>query len=77
MSKVAQSITPATFTIPDLSAYVQRSIPSLNRDLAAGRLPPPIRIGKSLRFLKADVDEWLSLGCPSQAEFEQRRKKAR
>ena len=73
----ATAIQPATYTLNNLSTLLQRSLPSLHRDLAAGRLPRPLRIGKSLRWLKTDVEEWLSLGCPSREEFEARRKRAR
>lgn len=67
-------IQSATLSIHDLAIYIQRSLPSLHRDNAAGRIPRPVKIGGSLRFLRSDIDLWLSLGCPEREEFEARKK---
>ena len=40
---------------------------------AADKLPPPVRIGGSVRWLRADLTAWLEMGCPSREQFEQRR----
>jgi excisionase family DNA binding protein len=42
-------------TISEVSALLHRSKPSLNRDLAAGRLPC-VRLGRSVRFRQADIE---------------------
>lgn len=33
--------------------------------LAAGKLPAPIRLGRSLRWRAAAVDAWIADGCPA------------
>jgi predicted DNA-binding transcriptional regulator AlpA len=36
---------------------------------AAGKLPPPIRLGRAVRWRKADVLLWIEWGCPDAREF--------
>ena len=47
-------------TLPELAELTQRSEGSLRRDLAAGRGPRVVRIGNSIRFNPADVQDWLT-----------------
>jgi predicted DNA-binding transcriptional regulator AlpA len=65
---------PLLLAIGDLAALVARSVPSLRRDDAAGRLPAAVRLGGSKRWRRSDIDLWVALGCPSRAEFEARKK---
>jgi len=71
------SAEPLALTIRDLAALLRRSEPSLHRDNAAGRLPRPIRLNKSLRWLRSEILEWLGMGCPTREQFEARKKAAR
>ncbi|MEW6251504.1 MAG: helix-turn-helix domain-containing protein [Planctomycetota bacterium] len=32
--------------------------------LSGGKLPPPLRLGRCVRWRKADVDSWVANGCP-------------
>jgi predicted DNA-binding transcriptional regulator AlpA len=63
--------------IEDLAAVLARSVASLHRDDAAGRLPAPLRIGGSKRWRVSDITEWVELGCPSRADFEALRRSRR
>ncbi len=38
-----------------------RHVNSLN---ASGRLPRPIRLGRSVRWLRSDLEAWLEAGAP-------------
>jgi predicted DNA-binding transcriptional regulator AlpA len=67
-------LAPLLVDIRGLSRLLARSIASLERDDAAGRLPSAVRIGASKRWRIEDVDEWVALGCPSRVEFEARRR---
>jgi predicted DNA-binding transcriptional regulator AlpA len=60
-----------------LAALLSRSIPSLHRDDAAGRLPAALRIGGSKRWRYSDIAEWVELGCPSRADFDALRRNRR
>lgn len=44
-----------------LIAYLGRSLSSINRDVKAGRLPSPIKLGRNRYWRKAEVDEALEL----------------
>lgn len=55
--------------IRPLSALLSRSIASLERDQAAGRLPPPVRIGGSRLWRRAEIEAWVKAGCPDAAAW--------
>jgi len=40
---------------------------------AAGKLPEPVRIGVTVRWRAAELDEWTAAGCPPRAEWAARR----
>ena len=46
-------------TVDDLSRLLKRSRASLHRDLAAKRLPNPIRLGSAERWRRQTVLAWL------------------
>jgi predicted DNA-binding transcriptional regulator AlpA len=51
-----------------------RSEPSWWRDNAAGRVPAPVKVGRSTLWRVADLEEWVRQGCPSRKEFEARKR---
>ena len=32
---------------------------------AAGRLPPPLKIGRVVRWRRLEIETWLAAGCPT------------
>ncbi|RIK76985.1 MAG: hypothetical protein DCC67_13175 [Planctomycetota bacterium] len=44
------------------------SVRSLWRLLSAGRLVPPVRLGRSVRWHVAEVRRWIDAGCPPPDE---------
>jgi predicted DNA-binding transcriptional regulator AlpA len=73
----AGSLTPLLIGLDGLAVLLARSVPSLHRDDAAGRLPAALRIGGSKRWRYADIVTWVELGCPSRADFEALRRSHR
>lgn len=67
-------IKPWAFSLASLSKLIDRSVSALERDRAAKRLPPAIKIGGSLRWRSQDIQLWLDWGCPDECEFIARRK---
>jgi predicted DNA-binding transcriptional regulator AlpA len=65
--------TPLLIDRPGLATLLCRSVPSLDRDDAAGRLPAALWIGGSKRWRYSDIAEWVEMGCPPRVEFEARR----
>jgi len=70
---VTQSAVPletALIDIKTLSAATGRSVPTLERDDHAGRIPKPVRIGRSKRWRRSEISAWIEVSCPPRAEWE-------
>jgi predicted DNA-binding transcriptional regulator AlpA len=52
-----------------LTAMLARSRAALERDSAAGRLPPPVRLGRSRRWSVDVIRHWVDAGCPAAREW--------
>lgn len=50
--------------IGELARWLNRSVASLRRDDASGRLPAPVRIGGSKKWRRDEIAAWVSAGCP-------------
>jgi excisionase family DNA binding protein len=46
-----------------LAVLLGMSTRTVRRLVSAGRLPAPVRIGRSVRWRSADTSEWLAAGC--------------
>lgn len=47
--------------LPELQAITGRPRSSLYEDMAAGRMPKPIKLGpRAVGWLRADVEQWLA-----------------
>jgi predicted DNA-binding transcriptional regulator AlpA len=68
-SSAPQSLLPLAVDIRGLATLLQRSVASLHRDNAAGRLPAAVKIGASVRWIVRHVELWLEWGAPSRDEF--------
>jgi predicted DNA-binding transcriptional regulator AlpA len=63
--------------VKELSAILSVSQRHIWRLNAAKKLPRPVRMGRSVRWLESDIQEWLGMRCPSRAVFEKRRARKR
>ena len=63
---------PALIGTRAVAALLGRSVRSIRRDHAAGRLPRPVRLGGAVRWRRAEVLGWIAAGCPGRAEWEAR-----
>jgi predicted DNA-binding transcriptional regulator AlpA len=57
--------------IDQLSVLLRRSVASLERDQAAGRLPAQVYVGGSKRWRRAEIVAWVASGCPPRARWEE------
>lgn len=57
--------TPILISAEELARLMQVSERTLWRLLSAGKVPQPVRIGRSTRWRYAEVREWIERGCPS------------
>lgn len=51
----------------DVSRRLSVSTRTVWRLLSADQLPKPVRIGRSVRWQREVVEEWIRLGCPDQS----------
>jgi predicted DNA-binding transcriptional regulator AlpA len=71
--KPERTAPPLLVDITCLSELLQRSLASLYRDDAAGRLPAGLKIGGSKRWRYSEIVAWVEAGCPPRREWEARR----
>ena len=57
-------------TAKALAKILSTSVRSIWRYRSSGRLPKIVKISGAIRWRQSDIDEWISLGCPSKSEFE-------
>jgi excisionase family DNA binding protein len=52
-----------TYDVDDVAALLKASPRHVRRMADAGRLPPPVHIGRLVRWPKSTIDEWLAAGA--------------
>lgn len=58
--KLPPSFPPALLGFAPLSHYVSFGRSRIYQLIAAGEFPQPIKVGKSSRWLKAEIDAWIA-----------------
>ncbi len=56
--------------LTDLAGVATRLVVSertVERMVEAGKMPPPMKLGRLRRWRLADVESWIASGCPSTA----------
>ena len=43
---------------------------TLYRLKSSGKVPNPVRIGGSLKWRKAELEDWIAAGCPPMSRWE-------
>jgi len=56
--------TKTLLNAEEVAAMLGVSERTLWRLLSAGRVPKPVRFGRSTRWRLADIEEWINRGCP-------------
>ena len=55
----------------ELAGQLGVSLRHIRRMDSSGKLPKPIRLGHSVRWLVAEIEAWLRAGAPRRAHWEQ------
>src|SRR5262245_59914080 len=62
---------PLLVPLAEVARLLSRSVASLHRDRAAGRFgPKPIKLGASVLFSVAEIEEWIRAGAPDQKTWQ-------
>ena len=64
--KSSPSFPPALFGFAPLSHYVGFGRSRIYQLIGAGEFPPPLKIGKSSRWVKAEIDAWIASHSTTQ-----------
>jgi excisionase family DNA binding protein len=57
----------------ELAEMLDVSLRQVWRLNASGKLPRPIRLGGSVRWNRAEVQQWFEAGCPDRRTWEARK----
>ena len=72
MTEAAEPITvnPVLLTLPMAAAWLSMSATAFRTQEAAGRIGPcPVRFGRSVRYVRCELERWAASGCPRRADW--------
>jgi prophage regulatory protein len=61
----------------DLKEMLNVSLRQVWRLNSAGKLPRPIRLGGSVRWNRAEIQQWFEAGCPDRKTWEAKKEVVR
>ena len=64
--EMSTDVTPVLLAADEVAAMLGVSERTLWRLLSAGKVPKPVRFGRSTRWREAQVKEWIEQGCPAE-----------
>lgn len=65
-----RSASTLLLTADSLARQLQISKRSLQRLRSAGKLPKPVSLGGSVRWVAEEIVQWVKAGCPAQAMWQ-------
>ncbi len=57
-------------TVQEVARSLKVSVRQVWKLRAAGQLPGPVRVARSVRWRAVDLADWVEMGCPSRERFE-------
>jgi predicted DNA-binding transcriptional regulator AlpA len=66
----ADHAEPLLIDRAELARLLGRSVASIDRDDAAGRLPAALKLGASKKWRRAEILAWTEAGCPDRATWD-------
>lgn len=52
-------------TAADLAREFRCNVQTIRRHAKSGFLPPPVKLGRQVRWRRADIVDWIGAGCPN------------
>jgi len=68
---------PLAYSAAQLADRLNVSLRHVRRMDAAGKLPRPVRLGRSVRWPLREIEAWLSAGAPDRRTWEALRNRGR
>ena len=72
MTETAEQIVvrPVLLTLPMAAASLSMSATAFRTQEAAGRIGPrPVKFGRSVRYVRSELERWGAAGCPRRADW--------
>ena len=60
-----QSLRALLLTIDDVARLLSVSTRTVRRLRQEGRIPPPVCVGRSVRWNRESLRQWIESGCPA------------
>jgi len=54
----------------ELARLLNLSSRTISRMNASRKIPKPVRVGRSVRWRRAEIKRWVAAGCPNRSEWE-------
>jgi excisionase family DNA binding protein len=64
------AVDPLLVSSQELAALLGVSVRHLAGLRSSGRLPSPIRLGRSIRWDREEITDWIAARCPSRDQWE-------
>ena len=74
-TNVNQTQQPLAIRAKELAALLGVSLRQVWRLNAAGKLPRPVRLGGSVRWLRKEIEAFVGAGCPDRQTWEEMKKR--
>lgn len=65
----AERVQPTLLSIADLATLLGVSSRHVERMDVSGRMPAPVRLGRSKRWRRTEIESWIVAGCPDRAAW--------
>jgi len=61
----------ALLSVKEVASALQISTRTVWRLVSSGELIKPLRVGRNTRWRRAELEEWIQLGCPRVDNFQE------
>lgn len=63
LAEARQKPAPALLSVNDVASILQVSPSHIYRLADGGKMPPQIKVGGSVRWVRSEIDNWIQGGC--------------
>ncbi len=74
MTRTSNNHNGLCVSVRDLAGMLSMSVRHIQRMDAAGKLPRSVRLGRSKRWVRSEIESWLRAGMPNRKAWESMRR---